>query len=349
MSHNKGAAPLVLGVIIVLAILAAGTGVYLWRNELGCHWWPTTLPWCQYFRVASEQVPASTTSTDPTAGWKTYRTGGVEVKYPSSWYIKLFNRASGDHIIALDDRVLPPPVYDKGLVSPNEYAGKISVSIKANKNYEVVSLEDVCSQRDQIYFSPDRILAVCKKDDSFELYKSVKGKGDYRRDDIFYGFLRHIGIETPEYLEAGKYLYVSFYDNIGGPTYSPKYVVGPIIVRLNTTDKTLKVLADVTMIPNKELFSAGGFDYGPSFVLLPDIYYKGLLSPTQRYLIVGIVSCTGCETRGWLYVLDIENQKLYFSGAYLPDVDESAGKKFEFRWLDDRSVNLGDRIFEVPV
>lgn len=183
-------------------------------------------------------------------------------------------------------------------------------------DYKVV-LEHPCFKTDQAYWSSDKLIVVCQKEESFKLFLK----------DSKYGYIKRGVPEAPQSVKAGRYVYVAFVHNMDETIYHPNYLIGSIVVRLDTVRKSLDVVADPRSIPNKDLFT-DALSYTPSFWLLPQDT-EGLFSPNQRHLILGVVRCSGCETTIWLYVLDTTTKKLYFLGE---------PKNNEFRWLDEKTI-----------
>lgn len=180
-----------------------------------------------------------------------------------------------------------------------------------------VSLEHECFKTTNVYWSADKLLAVCRESDTYKLFQKTSQ----------YGYIRRRVPEAPQSIDAGRYVYVAFVHNNDETIYHPNYLIGTIIVQLDTGRKTLAIVADPRSIPNKDLFTEA-ISYTPSFWLFPQ-NTAGLFSPKQRHLVLSVIGCSGCETTFWLYVLDTTTKKLYFLGE---------PKNNEFRWLDDRTI-----------
>lgn len=85
--NNKGFGLVGVLVVILVLVAAGGAGYYIWHKN---HKAKVTTTSSVTTDSTSKKLAQSTTTpqpVDPYAGWKTYSTGQVSFRYPSSWVV----------------------------------------------------------------------------------------------------------------------------------------------------------------------------------------------------------------------------------------------------------------------
>jgi len=84
--NQKGIAPIVVVLLVVIFTVAAGTGTYLFQSRFNAQKEPEQINPPYHLKTDGQTVNVDNVSTNDTAGWQTYRSQcGYEIKYPSAY------------------------------------------------------------------------------------------------------------------------------------------------------------------------------------------------------------------------------------------------------------------------